>query len=494
MSTWRRRRQIERHQRPRVRGGRRLRQIAAVVLRHLVGSVIGLLGSEKHWATRWVGHKLGDRLHTPPEHLRLALEDLGTTFVKFGQILSTRGDLFSPDYQAELARLQDGAPPETVDAIRKVVVAELGRPIEEAFVFFDPDPLASASIGQAHDAVTNDGISVVVKVRRPAVVEEVERDLVLLEHLAQRVGHWKYGRRYDLVGLAREFGRTLRAELDYLREADNAERFAATFAGDPTVHIPKVLRDLTTSRVLTLERVRGLKVTDAAALAEAHVDRAELARRAATIELKMVFEDGFFHADPHPGNFFIEADGSIGLIDFGMVGTVDAKTRTRLVRVIGALAVGDGDGLVDAFLDLGIAGAVVDRPLLRASLLTLAQDYLNQPLGDVSLSALLRDLLTVVRSHQLHLPPNLALLVKTIAMCEGVGAQLDPDFRITNVLLPFVQHLLAESNAQPAGIGGKGDPESSEGVGGHPKPATGDPVGLDPEPPLAGPWGPGDHL
>lgn len=245
----------------------------------------------------------------------------------------------------------------------------------------------------------------------------------------------------------REFATTLRTELDYLRETEHAERFAARFAGDPNVHIPKVFRDLTTSRVLTLERIRGVKVTDLVGLAAAHIDRAELVRWSASIELTMVFEDGFFHADPHPGNFFIEPDGRLALIDFGMVGAVGAKTKLCLVRLVGALAVGDGDALVDAFLDLGIAGAVVDRALLRADLLALARTYLDRPLGDVSLALLLHDLLGVVRSHQLHLPPNLALLVKTIAMSEGVGAQLDPGFRMASVLLPFVQRLVTAAPA-----------------------------------------------
>ncbi len=430
----------------RARGAKRLLQIVAVLVRHLLGSIVGLLGSEDYPVTRWIGHQLGGRLHRPSEHLRLAIEDLGTTFVKLGQVLSTRGDLLPPEYQTELARLQDAAPPEPVSAIRRVIAAELGREVEEVFAFFDQEPLASASIGQAHAAITLEGAAVIVKVRRPAVVEEVECDLILLEQLAQRASrHWALARRYDVVGLTREFCSTLRAELDYRREADNAERFATAFADDPTVHIPTIFRQLSTSSVLTLERVWGMKVTDGTGLDEAGIDRAELAQRAATIQMKMVFEDGFFHADPHPGNLFIESDGRIGLIDFGMVGTVDTETKAGLVRVIGSLAMRDGDGLVDAFLGLGIAGAVVNRAVLRTDLLALTRTYLDRPLGEVSLSALLGDLLTVVRSHRLHLPANLALLVKMIAMSEGIGAQLDPHFRITEVLLPFAQQLLADA-------------------------------------------------
>ena len=433
----------------------RLAQIVAVLARHGLGSVLAAVGLHEGKGAAW-RHRLSERSPTPPEHLRIALEELGTTFVKLGQILSTRGDLLPPEYQAELARLQDAGPPEPVEAIRAVIADELGGPVERFYAAFDPVPLAAASIGQAHAARTVDGQDVVVKVRRPGVVEGVERDLELLQRLAHRAErYWKrVGQKYDVVGLTQEFADTLRAELDYSREAANAERLAAAFADDPMVQIPRVFRDLSTRRVLTLERVRGVKVTDLAALEAGHIDRAELARRAATIEMKMIFEDGFFHADPHPGNFFIDADGRIGLIDFGMVGSVDETVRLALVQVVGSLAAGDGDGLVDAFLRLGVVGAAINRRRLRADLLALTDDYLDRPLGDVSMNALLGDLLAMVRSHHLHLPPELALLVKTLGMSEGVGAQLDPSFRITSVLLPFAGRLLGEQQVRPPAAGG----------------------------------------
>ncbi|MDQ4133166.1 MAG: AarF/ABC1/UbiB kinase family protein [Actinomycetota bacterium] len=437
------------------RRGHRLAQIASVLTRHGLGAILNVLGLEDRRATRWLSTRTDAQQRTPPEHLRLALEELGTTFVKLGQILSTRGDLLPPDYQAELAKLQDSGPPEPITAIRAVIAGELGAPLESFFASFDRRPLAAASIGQAHAAVTRDGRDVVVKVRRPGVVEGVERDLALLEGLSGRVARrWKLARQYDVVALTQEFADTLRAELDYAREADNAQRFAENFAGDPSVCIPGVLADLSTSRVLTLERVHGVKVTDAAGLDAAQLDRASLAQRAANIEMRMIFEHGFFHADPHPGNFFIEAGGRIGLIDFGMVGSVDEETRLVLVEVMGALAAGDGDRLVDSFLRLGVSGGVVDRTRLRGDLLALTQTYLDRPLGDVSVNALLADVLGLVRRHRLLLPPNLALLVKTLGMSEGVGAQLDPSFRITSVLLPFAARVLAE-RGEPGGQRGE---------------------------------------
>lgn len=420
---------------------RRLRQIGSAAARHGLGYLTGPagLGRLAPLHRGWLGHERRPSPYTRPEHLRLALEELGTTFVKLGQILSTRGDLLPPEYQIELAKLQDAAPPVPAAAILETVGAELGCDSGAVFATFELRPLAAASIGQAHAATLLDGSEVVVKVRRPGVVAQVEEDLAILARLAARAARRsRVARRYDLPGLTAQFAGTLRAELDYVQEGHNAERFAADFGDDPSVHIPAVQWDATTSQVLTLERLRGVKVSEARALDATGLDRAALARAAASISLRMVFEHGFFHADPHPGNFFIEPDGTIGLIDFGMVGAVDETTRRRLSALLAGFATGDGDTLVEGVLALGAASATVDRARLRDDLLRLAADQIDRPLGDVSLGSLLSEILTVVRRHHLVLPADLALLVKTIAMCEGVGAQIDPSFRLASVILPFL--------------------------------------------------------
>lgn len=375
----------------------------------------------------------------------MALEELGATFIKLGQVLSTRPDLLPTEYQAELAKLQDAAPPVDWAAVRPLLEEELGRPVEEVFAHFDPVPLAAASIGQAHGATLPDGTEVVVKVRRPGVVEQVEEDLEILQDLAAAASRrWELADQYDVVGLAQEFAQTLRAELDYIREGRNAERFADNFAGEPAVHIPRVFWETTTSRVLTLERIRGIKIDDLAALDAAGIDRAALAQRAARIVLKMVFEDRFFHADPHPGNFFVEPDGRIGLIDFGMVGTVDERTQEQLVDLLLAITSQDADRLVDAFLALGIARRRVDRELLRRDLEHLVSRYYGRPLGEIALGPLLSEALAVVRRHRLQLPSNLALLFKTAMMNEGLGARLDPSFRLMSVLVPYAERLMLQ--------------------------------------------------
>jgi ubiquinone biosynthesis protein len=348
-----------------------------------------------------------------------------------------------PSYQAELAKLQDAAPTIPFEQVREVVSAQLGRPLEEVFATFDPTPLAAASIGQAHVATLLDGTEVVVKVRRPGVVEQVEEDLEILQQLAATASRrWEIADQYDLIGLAQEFASSLRAELDYVREGHNAERFAHNFSGDTTVHLPRIFWATTTSRVLTLERIRGIKINDLVALDAAGIERSPLAERAARIILKMVFEDGFFHADPHPGNFFVEPGGRIGLIDFGMVGVVDERTQEHLVRLLLALTSQDADRLVDAFLELGVTSHHVDRALLREDLEHLVSRYYDQSLGAIALGPLLKETLALARRHHLRLPTNLALLLKTVMMNEGLGVQLDPDFRLTTILLPYAQRLM----------------------------------------------------
>ena len=378
-----------------------------------------------------------------PLHLRLALEELGTTFIKLGQILSTRADLLPPEYLVELTKLQDSAPPVAFEEIHEVLVTELGRPIEQLFAQFDPVPLAAASIGQAHAATLWDGTNVVVKVRRPGVVEQVNEDLEILKEFAATASrYWSFADRYDLTGLVEEFSQTLRSELDYIREGHNAERFAANFAIDPHVHVPRVFWEATTSRVLTLERICGVKINDLEALDEQRTDRRWLAQYATSVVLKMVCEDGFFHADPHPGNFFIEPNGSIGLIDFGMVGVLDEQTQEHLADLLISINRQDADGLVDVFLDLGVTRTRIDRASVRRDIDRLLSTYWGVPIGELKMTALLNDVYSVMRRHHLHLPSNLALLLKTVIMIEGLGVNLDPDFRLTNSLTPYTERLV----------------------------------------------------
>ncbi len=424
----------------------RYAEIARALSRHGMGYLVAVSGLDRRVP-------LHLRLVLPPPdpdlapaaHVRLALEELGATFVKLGQILSTRPDLLPIDYQLELAKLHDAAPPIDSEVVRQLIREELGCDPEEVFETFDPVPLAAASIGQAHAATLNDGTEAVVKVRRPGVVEQVEEDLEILQNLAvQADRRWQAVAAYDLVALVDEFATTLRGELDYLREGRNAERFAENFADDPAVRIPRVFWETTTSRILTLERLRGVKVSDRAALITGGVDPRSLAERATQVTARMIFEHGFFHADPHPGNLFIEADGRIGLVDFGMVGELDDEMRDRLGVLLLAIARTDADRTTKALLNLGVATGAVDRVALRRDIAAFIRRYEGRPLGEVRVATIVNEMFAVMRRHRLQLPRELVLILKMVVMTEGMGAQLDPDFRLGGVLRPYAEELVAE--------------------------------------------------
>jgi ubiquinone biosynthesis protein len=426
---------------------RRYRQIVETLARNGLGFLIG-------------GITLDGRaiLHLPPaggngenQHLarparvRKTIEELGPTFIKLGQIISTRGDLLPQLYLDELTKLQDSAPPIPTEQVRQLLQEELGRPVEDVFASFDMTPIASASIGQAHAATLFDGTEVVVKLRRPHVVELVEEDLRILLDLALRASRqWEAARSYDIYAIAQEFAQTLRAEMDYLREAHNLETIAHNFEDEPDIHLPKVYWDTTTSRMLTLERMRGCKMSDVAAIEAAGLDRPTVARRAARLLLTMILEHGVFHADPHAGNVFVEPDGTIALIDFGMVGRVDGASRDLLVELMIAMTRQDASQLADVMLQLGMASAHVDRNALRRDLQRLLARYMGRALKDVKFSAFLGELLGIIRVHHLRLQPDLALLVKTLGMSEGVAAQLYPQFDLMEVYVPIAEHLVSE--------------------------------------------------
>jgi ubiquinone biosynthesis protein len=434
----------------------RERQIAEVLVRYGLSYLANVIGLERlvTVADGLVG-RAHTAAHTPPENLRLALEELGPTFIKLGQLLSTRADLLSADYRTELTKLQDAAPAVPSEMVEDIVERELHARADAVFAVFEAAPLACASVGQAHTATLHDGTDVVVKVRRPNVVEEMERDFEIIHNFAARASrHSVTAARYDVVGLADEFVHTLRAQLDYLQEARNAERFSASFADDPWVQIPGIFPDLTTSRVITLERIRGMKITDLTALDEAGLDRHALAERAALIVSKMVFEDGFFHADPHPGNFFVEPTGRVGIVDFGMVGNLDDRLREQLGRLLSGFLRRDPGRLADALLALGTSTVAVDRARLREDLGNLLARYFGRSIAEVSLRSVIGEILEVVRRHRLRAPRDLSLLFTVLIIAEGIVAELDPEFRFAEALAPYARRHLV-SGMTPAGVLGR---------------------------------------
>ncbi|MCU1474153.1 AarF/UbiB family protein [Amnibacterium sp.] len=425
--------------------GDRYRQIAGVLGAHGFGVLIAGLGIDHLMP---FDHGAGERV-TGPEararEAREALEELGPTFVKLGQLLASRRDLLPVAYVQEFAKLQDSAVPVPADAVARTIESEFGSPPSELFATFEAEPLASASLGQAHGATLRDGTPVVVKVRRPEAAVIVEEDLEILHHLAARAARYvPDAARYDFPALADEFARSLRAELDYVREAHSADRFAAAFADDPEIHIPRVYWDTTSTRVLTLERITGIKVDDLDALDAAHMDRPAIVRRAIAAIAQMVFTDGFFHADPHPGNLFIQPGGRIALIDFGMVGTIDGPLRERLAALIIAISRNDADRIGAALTGLCDAPRTRNTDQLHDDVVGLMSLYQGRSIGEVQMTPLLARMLTVLRKHRMHLPPDLALLVRMLLLVDTVGARLDPAFNLAAALHPYAARLAAK--------------------------------------------------
>jgi ubiquinone biosynthesis protein len=426
----------------------RYRQIAAALVRHGFGWLVIDLGMTDlvPFHKGYFGHSRRDLPYTRPEHVRMLLEDLGPVFIKLGQVLSTRPDMIPPDFVVEFSHLQDKAPPVPFSAIATVVEAELGAPPEVVFAEFDPVPRASASLGQAHTARLHDGTRVIVKVQRPGIDNVIGEDLAVLADLATlAMARTSLGDYYDLTEWVKEFGYTLRDELDYTQEGHNAERIRHDFANEPALYVPRVFWEHSTARVLTMEEVRGVKISDTTGLRAAGLEPHRIAANSVRIMLTEVFNHGFFHADPHPGNFFVLPNETIGLIDFGMVGRLDESLRSSLLRLVLALTRQDSERLVDELLDLGIARKQVQRQTLKRDLDRLTARYFNLPIGQWAAGQLFSDVTAVAFRHRLQLPTDLTLLIRVIAMSEGLGIQLDPSFNLLKFAEPYLKRFWLES-------------------------------------------------
>ncbi|MGE5179554.1 MAG: ABC1 kinase family protein [Bacteroidota bacterium] len=419
---------------------RRTREIARVLGGHGLETLAEALGLRR-FLPRFGATPNGKPL-TQAQRLRLALGELGVTFIKLGQMLSTRADLFPPDVIAELSKLQDQAPPVPFPVIRQILREELPGSKLDSIAWIEGAPLASASVGQVHEALLRDGTAVVIKVRRPGVVEQVEQDLAILRGLIDWVQvHTPIGRDYELRPLMAEFAYTLRDELDYVREGQNATRLRLAFEKDPAVWIPRVYDELTTTRVLTMERVGGVKFAEVERLERLRTQKRKIAENAVRLFLRQVFEIGFFHADPHPGNFFVQPDGSLAVVDFGMVGRLTEGTQRHLMAALLAGTREDAEGLAEELYALGVAGHRADRAAFERDLAHLLARYGQSSIKDLSAATVTDELFSMAFRHKLQLPSELAQLLRVINMAEGLGLTLDPEFRYLEFATPIIKKL-----------------------------------------------------
>lgn len=433
----------------------RYREIAQILVGHGFGYLVEQLGlgSLLSLPGRLV-------LRVPPEpplgtaaRLREALVALGPAFVKLGQALSTRPDLLPPDFITELGKLQDTVPPFPGPVAVAMIEESFGRPLAELFARFDMEPIAAASLGQAHAARLHSGEEVVVKVQRPDIATRIHTDLAILADLAglaqQRLA---IAAQYNLEELAWEFAVTLRAELDYRREGRNAERFRELFADSEMVYVPRVYWQYSDGHILTSERLYGVKLNDLPGLTAQGIDRVRLARNSVQLILREIFIHGFFHSDPHPGNYFALPGDVLGVIDYGQVGSLDRDTTQGLLLLLAALVNHDTSGALRALERLGLVSRRAATPALRRELERFTEGFVDRSLADLSARETIDELLTLLRRHQIRMTGQLAMLLKALVMMEGVGVQLDPTLDVFGIARPYVQQAIAEQFS-PAKLG-----------------------------------------
>lgn len=426
----------------------RLREIAAVLIHYGWGDLVrhsGLArmlertGKLVHWQP---GRDVAEL--PQPVRLRLALTELGPTFVKLGQVLSTRVDMLGPEWIAELEKLQNRVPAEPFEKIRAELETAYGEPLTALFDDFEPEAFAAASIAQVHHARLKDGTPVVVKVRRPGILPRIEADLRVLELIARLLeAEWADAHSYSPLRIVGQLRRSLRRECDLVKEARNIDSFARNFKDDPTVEIPAVYWPWCREVVNVQGLLDGVPGSDPAAAAAAGYNRPLLAARGADAVLKMILIDGYFHADPHPGNVIYLPGERIGMVDFGMVGHLTRSRREQIIQFLHALIHKDEMGMLEV-LELWAGDAEVDEERLAFDLTELVMSYDNLSLERINFGALLADVTAIMRANHLALPADLTLLFKALVSLEGLGHQLNPEFHLVDHLGPFVQRLMLE--------------------------------------------------
>lgn len=431
-----------------MRDFKRLREIASILMRYGWGDVAERLG-KKSWISRlgrWVAPEVSAEILALPAEVRarLAIQELGPTFVKLGQVLATRPDIFPPTWIAEFSKLQDQVPPVAFEMLLPELEKALGKSPFEVFKALETEPIAGASIAQVHLAKLPDDTPVVLKIRRPNVRESIDADLRLLSHVGRLLEkELPQIRRFQPGKIIGQFSRSLKRELDLALEGRNTDRFRRNFADDPKVMFAKIHWDYTSESLLVMEYIQGVPANDLEAAKAANLDLKTLAELGADTVLKMVLIDGFFHADPHPGNLFFLPDNRMAIIDCGMVGRISLERRGEIANLLAALVSRDIDKLRDILIVW--AGEVrVDEAKLSADVDEFISNYDNAPLKHVKFSNLLNDLTNIMRENHLTVPPDLTMLFKALVTLEGLGRQLDPDFQIVHHLTPFVRKIIID--------------------------------------------------
>ncbi|WP_206106204.1 ABC1 kinase family protein [Paenibacillus dendritiformis] len=430
----------------RIRHAGRYRDIAMALMRHGFGYIVEEIGLRRVLSLprRWITQETL-QTKTLGERLRLVLEELGPAFIKIGQLLSTRADLLPGSVIQELEKLQDQVPPFTGAEAGRIIEDELGRPLGQLFLRFDDIPLAAASIGQVHKAWLPNGDAVAVKVQRPGITSIIERDLEILQGLIEAATRrWSWVSEYQIPEMVQEFAKSMIAELDYQHEGRNTDKMAQLLRRDPGIHIPRIDWDRSSAKVLTMEYMDGMMLNHYTERFPDGPERKWIAERLVHAMLHLIFIDGFFHADPHPGNIMVLDQNRIALIDFGMVGQLNGEMKEYLAELIIALMQHRTSGMLRAITRLCLISDRTDMDALRRDLDRLRDRYYDVPFSEVSLGQSLHDLFAVAKKHRIVFPPDLILLAKALLTLEGIVERLDPTLSILDMAEPFGVKLLKE--------------------------------------------------
>jgi ubiquinone biosynthesis protein len=434
---------------------RRYHEIVAILWKYGFADVLRLvalqrfLGIEDATITL---HEEGLLSKPLPERVRLALEELGPTFVKFGQIVSSRRDLVTDEYYVELCKLQTEVSPFPSKEVRSIIADELGKPVSKLFKKFDDKPVGSASIAQVHAAQLPDGTRVAVKVQRPDIQEVIELDLAVLLDLARFVDrHVPEISAVNPVGVVLEFSSTLRKELDFNNEASNIERFGAQFANNRWIKVPRVFRELATSQVLTMEFISGYNIMDTPALERAGIRPAELSEHITELIYQQIFDHGFFHGDPHPGNLLVLPGGVTGLLDYGMMGSFSPPFRSSIAYLIAGLAEKNHQEVMDSILEMSEEGFAPNPGKMLSDVEAFSEQHLNQPLRDIKLGEVLNKLLEMLRNNHLRMKGSFYLGAKALTQVEAIGRALNPDLNFIKIGEPYAMRQI-EGKYHPSRI------------------------------------------
>jgi len=379
------------------------------------------------------------------ERMRLVLEELGPTFIKFGQIMSTRPDLIPLDLIPELKKLQNSVPPFSEEMAVSLIENELGKSISEIFKDFSSAPVAAASIAQVHKAILIDDEEVAVKVQRPGIDRIIETDLEIMFHLATVTEkHIEGLKSLNIIKIVEEFESSIRKELNFSIEASNIERFGTNFQKDPNIYVPKCYRNYSTKKILTMEFIEGINISDIENLDANSLDKKIIAKKGADLVLKQIFEFGFFHADPHPGNILILPKNTICFLDFGMMGTITNSTKELITSIVAGALNRDTDKIIRSLLRLCETTGEVNKKKLEIQITELIDRYFNQSLEHMEMRALINDAVKFFPENNLIIPSDLYLLGRSLLLLQGNGEMLDPDYNIAKQIEPYIKKIIKE--------------------------------------------------